>query len=79
MTPISDIIGRALALDSMALDIMMMMMMMSTSMESFYATARLSNKIILSNEIVGPVRSVPVFILVDEDRGTDYHMHLLPV
>ncbi len=32
-------------------------------------TARLTDENIVSNEVIGPVRPVPVFILADKDRG----------
>ena len=33
-----------------------------------YVTARLSNEIIVPNEIIGPVRSGAIFLLVDKER-----------
>ena len=43
-----------------------------TQIQNAYVTARVSNEIIVSNEITGSEKQVPVFIHVDEYRGPVY-------
>lgn len=44
----------------------------ATQIWKAYVTARLSNQIIASNKIIRSAKPVPVYILVDKDRGPVY-------